>query len=107
MIDKLLKASRRLAKDRDDPEALEELVQAAADYFNPGRSTSLCRACQAPIVWTKTPAGKNAPLDATPITGLDANGESHQIYVSHFATCPAASSFGGARGNGKANGAGG
>lgn len=26
-----------------------------------------CRACGAPIVWIKTPAGKDMPCDATPV----------------------------------------
>ena len=47
-----------------------------------------CRSCDAPIVWVKTQAGKNMPVDATSFDredGLVFNPDKH---ISHFATCP-------------------
>ncbi len=62
-----------------------------------------CRTCQAEIVWGKTEAGKNVPLDppekryvrADMITGMaDLAKEDEYVmvptFVSHFATCPQA-----------------
>ncbi len=96
MIDKILKAARRLADgdaagvpDREAQKAhYRELIVTVSDYFNPGRSDAHCRKCNAPLVWVKTPAGANAPLDPVAITGIDANGEAHTIHLSHFSTCP-------------------
>jgi hypothetical protein len=72
--------------------------------------SSSCRSCKAPIVWARTEAGKNMPLDANPTTGapaifVDGNVEitghtGNQPLVkvhgtpadglsrSHFASCP-------------------
>lgn len=101
MIDKILMAARIATQTDADPTTIEikrrafrELVRLVNDYFEPARSDAHCRACRAPIIWTKTAAGKNAPLDAVPITGMDADGETHRVYISHFATCPAAAEFG-------------
>lgn len=109
MIYKLLMAARRVGADytihgipgrlvgdpcktvlavETDTEAFAELAGAAADYFAGGRSPSSCRFCRAPIVWVKTEAGKNAPLDACPIEGIDADGKHRRIHLSHFITCP-------------------
>lgn len=96
MIHEILKASRRLADgdaagvpDRAAQTlAYRELIDATADYFNPGRSPSACKKCRAPLVWTKTSCGATAPLDAVGICGIDANGEVHTIHLNHFSTCP-------------------
>jgi len=48
---------------------------------------SKCRSCQAYIVWMKTEAGKNIPVDADSVEEGDelfVPGE----HVSHFSTCP-------------------
>lgn len=73
-----------------DVDAFVDMAAAAVDYFHPGRSTAACKFCGAPLIWIKTPANANAPLDACPIDGLDANGEHHRIHLSHFSTCPEA-----------------
>lgn len=69
------------------------------------RSTSRCRSCDAPIVWSHTSAGKALPLDADPdpsgsiqlrpdglaitMGPLDAEWSPDQPrYIPHFATCP-------------------
>jgi hypothetical protein len=48
-----------------------------------------CRSCQALVVWFKTAAGKNMPVDASSTKPTDA---AHQLdltrHISHFATCP-------------------
>lgn len=105
MIDKLIKAARRVAASAQtypqvnegrpgrglvdvETKAFAELVAATDEYFHAGRSPSRCRWCQAPLVWATTEAGKKAPLDAVPIEGLDANGTHRRIYLSHFSTCP-------------------
>ena len=60
-----------------------------------------CGSCGREIMWVKSPAGANLPLDARPMTAytLDAVGppvtvvRAHPdevLYVSHFATCPSA-----------------
>jgi len=61
-----------------------------------------CRSCQANIVWMKTERGKNMPVDADSVD--EAELEPHPQYggspqfdqelghVSHFSTCPDASS---------------
>ncbi len=96
MIDKILKAARRLADGDaggvDDRAAqtayYQELLAATRDYFNPGRSNTHCKKCGAPLVWVDTTSGKNAPLDPVAIVGLDANGECRTIHLNHFSTCP-------------------
>ena len=68
-----------------------------------------CKSCGAPVVWAVTPRGKRTPLDA--VTSPDGNVEllpdgsvrvlgpldaeaarlaGAELYLSHFATCPAA-----------------
>lgn len=99
MIDRILMAARicsekGAATTKDMRRAaFRELMRLVDDYFAEGRSASHCKACRAPIVWVETPGGKKAPLDATPIVGLDVNGEQRRIYISHFATCPSRNQF--------------
>ena len=57
---------------------------------------SKCSSCGAEIIWAKTPAGKNMPLDAKPETrwiaegggGQESTCRPVQVRVSHFSTCP-------------------
>lgn len=72
-----------------------------------------CAGCKRPIVWGLLPDGTKVPLDPRPATYLilapgaehykiqRANGNKDkaqgQVMVSHFATCPQASTF--SRGN--------
>ena len=68
-----------------------------------------CKSCGAPIIWAKTPKGKRLPLDPEPVDngnvilttegavvlGVAVNEPEYahlDKYVSHFATCPSASS---------------
>lgn len=46
-----------------------------------------CRSCGHPIVWFKTDAGKNIPIDAETVLAEDTTLELPR-HVSHFATCP-------------------
>ncbi len=56
-----------------------------------------CRGCGASILWAVTPAGKKMPLDEKAITVCEVVGDEivRQVrgHVSHFATCPKASTF--------------
>lgn len=73
---------------------------------------STCRACKATILWAKTGAGKNIPLNEFPEPGgnirLEPGGDiavnvpkiiaerpenDLKLYKSHFATCPNAHQF--------------
>lgn len=79
-------------------------------------SSSICKACGAPIIWIKTSGGKAMPCDAELVTYwqkaggkakiVTPNGEVYSAelqgdlnkatgigYISHFATCPYANSF--------------
>ena len=87
---------------------------------------SACRSCEAPVVWAKTEAGKNMPMDETPVEGDEkfwqardpdrplnglfslvrgvarrATDEDRRLrrplYTSHFATCPQADNWRGAK----------
>lgn len=51
-----------------------------------------CNSCRAEIIWLKTPAGKNNPVNAATVLPEDTvfNWERH---VSHFATCPDAGAW--------------
>ncbi len=82
--------------------------------MNELRKIEKCKACEAPIMWAQTSAGKNMPVDAEPVgngnvvlfptaakkllaivmskTEADA-WPGRERYVSHFATCAAAASF--------------
>lgn len=70
----------------------------------PDAKQSSCRSCQAPIIWVKTPRGKNMPLDLSEtnapgtirwIVGVDRSIrralEGEPGRESHFSTCPNAS----------------
>jgi hypothetical protein len=56
------------------------------------RRITRCRSCRARIIWFKTSAGKNMPVDADTVEPDDDELDLGR-HVSHFATCPAASSF--------------
>jgi hypothetical protein len=58
----------------------------------PGGGKGACRSCKAPIVWFKTSAGKNIPIDAATVLPTDVNLELPR-HVSHFATCKDANKF--------------
>ena len=50
-----------------------------------------CRTCKAEIIWIKTPAGKNHPIDAKPkkLWVFDGGGwQLEECHESHFASCP-------------------
>ncbi len=46
-----------------------------------------CRSCRARIIWFKTAAGKNMPVDADTVEPEDLELDLDR-HVSHFATCP-------------------
>jgi hypothetical protein len=46
-----------------------------------------CRSCHAQIIWFKTPAGKNMPVDADTVKPEDDELDLER-HKSHFATCP-------------------
>jgi hypothetical protein len=46
-----------------------------------------CSSCRARIVWLKTEAGKNMPVDADTVEPEDELFDSSR-HKSHFATCP-------------------
>jgi hypothetical protein len=48
-----------------------------------------CRTCRAKIIWFKTSAGKNMPVDADTVEPEDEELDLPR-HVSHFATCPEA-----------------
>jgi hypothetical protein len=48
---------------------------------------SKCRSCQAHIVWMKTEAGKNMPVDADSVDEGDDLFDPKK-HVSHFSICP-------------------
>lgn len=58
--------------------------------------TSHCNSCGAEIIWAKTPAGKDMPLDVKGETlwiveggaGQPSTCRPVQVRKSHFATCP-------------------
>lgn len=51
-----------------------------------------CSGCDAPIIWFKTAAGKNMPVDAGSVTPGDTEYE-HGKHKPHWASCPKAGSF--------------
>lgn len=76
--------------------ARESLVQCFDDTRGRGR----CRACEAPLTWYETTAGKRMPFDGEPVP----RGSMHQdstrrliVLLSsddvHWRTCPDADSF--------------
>ena len=46
-----------------------------------------CRSCNAKIIWFKTAAGKNMPVDSDTVEADDDELDLAR-HVSHFATCP-------------------
>ena len=50
------------------------------------RRITRCKSCRARIVWLKTVAGKNMPVDADTVEPHDDVYE-HGRHVSHFSTC--------------------
>lgn len=58
----------------------------------PGGGDGTCRSCGAAVVWFKTDAGKNMPVDAATVLPEDLVLELPR-HVSHFATCPDADKF--------------
>lgn len=48
-----------------------------------------CSSCRARIIWLKTRAGKNMPVDADTVEADDDDLDLER-HVSHFATCPQA-----------------
>jgi len=55
------------------------------------RRITRCRTCRAQIIWFKTEAGKNMPVDADSVKPEDDELDLSR-HVSHFATCPQADS---------------
>lgn len=58
----------------------------------PGGGRGKCRSCGAPIIWFKTSAGKNIPVNAETVLDGDYTLELPR-HVAHFATCPEAAKF--------------
>lgn len=50
------------------------------------RRITRCRSCHAQIIWFKTAAGKNMPVDADTVEPDDEELDLKR-HVSHFATC--------------------
>ncbi len=53
------------------------------------RRITRCRSCRAQIIWFKTEAGKNMPVDADTVEPDDDELDLSR-HISHFATCPQA-----------------
>ena len=51
-----------------------------------------CRGCNAKIIWFKTEAGKNMPVDADTVEADDDELDLDR-HISHFSTCPKANQF--------------
>lgn len=51
-----------------------------------------CRGCNARIIWFKTEAGKNMPVDADTVEADDEELDLKR-HVSHFSTCSQANKF--------------
>lgn len=51
-----------------------------------------CRGCGEQIVWFKTDAGKNMPVNVESVEKGDEQLDLKR-HVSHFSTCPAANTF--------------
>lgn len=51
------------------------------------RRITRCKSCRAQIIWFRTPAGKNMPVDADTVEPEDDDLDLSR-HVSHFATCP-------------------
>ena len=48
---------------------------------------SRCRSCGEEIVWMKTDAGKNIPVDAESVADKEATIFDQDQMIAHFATC--------------------
>lgn len=51
------------------------------------RRITRCKSCRARIIWFKTSAGKNMPVDADTVEPDD-EALDLERHVSHFASCP-------------------
>ncbi len=51
------------------------------------RRITRCRSCRAMIIWFKTEAGANMPVDADTVNPADEEYDPPR-HISHFATCP-------------------
>lgn len=67
--------------ERDDDDEHADAVHEAR--------ISRCRSCNAQIIWFKTPAGKNMPVNANSVERGDEVLDIKR-HISHFATCPTA-----------------
>lgn len=52
-----------------------------------------CRACQRPLIYLPTKAGKSMPVNAETVKAEDTIFDAKAGHVSHFADCPAAARF--------------
>jgi hypothetical protein len=51
------------------------------------RRITRCKSCRAQIIWFKTEAGRNMPVDALTVEPADDEYDPPR-HISHFATCP-------------------
>ena len=51
------------------------------------RRVARCRSCRARIIWLRTSAGKNMPVDADSVEPGDDEFDADK-HVSHFSICP-------------------
>lgn len=58
----------------------------------PSGGHGTCRSCKAHIVWFKTDAGKNMPIDASSVESTDITLDLAR-HVPHWSTCPDAQRF--------------
>jgi hypothetical protein len=68
--------------DYFDSEARQAALEQAHE-----RRISRCRSCHAKIIWFKTEAGKNMPVDADTVEPEDEDLDLEKHTV-HWATCP-------------------
>jgi len=52
------------------------------------RRITRCKSCRARIIWLRTQAGKNMPVDADSVNPEDDEFEVAKGHISHFSTCP-------------------
>jgi hypothetical protein len=55
--------------------------------------TSRCKSCGEEIIWMKTDAGKNIPVDAETVADTGATIFDPEQMISHFATCKDANTW--------------
>lgn len=88
--------------------------RASGPGLGTGAIVPLCRACQAKIIWARTPNGKAMPVDGQPVEDgnvklervhgkltafvlgpleLELEPDGVQLFKAHFATCPNAHEF--------------